>query len=130
MLVLFFFFSLPSLKGRQRMAIYKLVFLKPNLCMQLWREQCAIKNGWARSGWGVRYRKGGGKSDSLLFKKFLSLYANTESLQWRALVLLKTGFVKIKIYNFVYWSNSYSLFEYFIIYTLTFDWILREVLRV
>jgi len=42
-------------------------------------------------------------SDSLVFKKCVSFYTNTESMQWRNLGLFKAfSFPKIKIYTFVF----------------------------
>ena len=100
---LFFFLFLPYLKGRLRMAIYKLIFLKPSFCMQLWREQRTIENRCAWSQMHVRESREKKNSDSLVFKKCVSFYTNTESMQWRNLGLFKAfSFPKIKIYTFVF----------------------------
>lgn len=53
----FLFFLSALLKGRQRMAIYKLMLLKPGYCMQLWKEIYSTEDGWAWSDWNVHQRK-------------------------------------------------------------------------
>lgn len=53
----FFLFLSALLKGRQRIGICKLVFLKPGYCMQLWRELYTTEDGWAWSDWDVHQGK-------------------------------------------------------------------------
>lgn len=73
------------------MAIYKLIFLKQVSVWSYEGSNVLFKKDERDLG-EMHVRENGGRknSDSLVFNKSVSLYANIESMQWRNLGLLET----------------------------------------